>query len=171
MCLLQRAFSYITRGCDPNPANNDYHGPFKAPSTKLFAEFVQELIKGYGVGGMVQKGRATDISREGGLFKVDVEGGGVICAKRVVCALGPNLREEPLFFEHSVGPHPVGRMVKASGLTRWLLDARERGWDRCKGWRVLIVGGGLTSAHLVNLAVANGFGPITLVLRSKLRSR
>jgi cation diffusion facilitator CzcD-associated flavoprotein CzcO len=88
-----------------------------------------------------------------------------------VCALGPNLREEPLFFQHSVGPHPPERMVKASELTRWLLDMQEGGWERAKGWRVLIVGGGLTSAHLVNLAVANGLGHATLVTRSQMRSR
>ena len=171
--LEQRAFSHVTRGSDANPANDDYHGPFKAPSTKLFAEFVQELIKGYGVGGLVRKGKATDLSWEAGegVFRVDLEDGSEVWAKRVACALGPNLREEPLFFEHSVGPHPPHRMVKASGLTKWLLDMKQGGWEEGRGWHVLIVGGGLTSAHLVNVAVANGAGHVTLVMRSRLRSR
>jgi hypothetical protein len=80
LSLMQRAYSHITRGSDPNPANDDYHGPFKAPSTRLFAEFCNELIKGYGVDGMVHKGRAVDLSRCGdsGLFRVQVDDGGQV---------------------------------------------------------------------------------------------
>ena len=52
-------------------------------------------------------------------------------------------------------------MQHASTLTRWLLTNKEK----VVGKRVLIVGGGQTSAHLARLAVKNGAENVTYCSR------
>lgn len=159
--------------------NKAYKGPYVMPSTAMFREFVDKLIDGYDVRDSVTKGKAAAISPCGqGHYAVRLESGRVVRTKRVVCALGPNLRRDKMFWESELGTpgidFPKDAIAHASGLFEWLL--RFAGRTTAMGPqthrpRVTIVGGGLTSAHVVRVLRECGCDQITLLVRSELRTQ
>ena len=74
------------------------------PSASLFKDYCNHLIKAYKLEDVVKKGYATSVVRESpNLYTVQLGDGGSIQARRVVCALGPNLRKEKMFWEAGIG--------------------------------------------------------------------
>ena len=43
------------------PRSDRYHGPYEVPSTVLFKEFCEGVVRRYGLGGVVRKGKVLRI--------------------------------------------------------------------------------------------------------------
>mmetsp|Transcript_36678 Transcript_36678/g.72571 ORF Transcript_36678/g.72571 Transcript_36678/m.72571 type:complete len:462 (+) Transcript_36678:58-1443(+) len=142
----------------------DFHGNFKAPSTELMLEFCSELVKLGSLEDHLWQAHAESLEPCQSGVKVTVstaEGEEPILAKRVVVARGPTwCRQWPSFHK------ALDAAARAQVQHAWdLFDDSER-VERISGHGV-IVGGGLTSAHLsVQLAKK---GKIDLLIRRDRR--
>lgn len=106
-------------------------------------------------------------------YKLKLGGGEILLAKRVVCALGPNLRQDGMHWEADLGTatvdYPPHRLVHSYEMSEWLREtASARRWGAYP--RVVIVGGGITSAHVLRICLKVG-AKITMLVRSELRER
>lgn len=153
--------------------NKEFQGPYEMPSSSLFKDYCQVLIKAYELEGVVRKGVATRIVRHAqDLYSVHLDDGNVIQSRRLVCALGPSLRREKLFWE-AENQAPEHALVQAHQLRGWLehLHTSKDKKRSAQPQRVVIVGGGITSAHLAKEMVKAGSSEVTLLARSELRVR
>lgn len=166
-----------------------YRGPFVLPTTNLFAKFCERLIdKSYGLGPLLHQGEVTGLSPlpDGAGFELEVlRGGGAelvrMTASNVVLARGPTTRMKlPAWAELLTGsqiPRPPMSIAHSweivdsngtSGLAPEQQAASSAFADAVKATdRVVVVGGGLTSAHLVNVLAKRGVQDIKLVLRGQ----
>lgn len=168
---------------------------FYCPSTGLFSDFCESLVDRYFIHDIITQGWVTDIIPQGNIFKIvykvstktifgpsDCCAQGhtivennlvkVVYARRVVCALGNS--NNPVFPNFigklAVDSFPSNRIVHSIELSNKtklpvppeLKPAR----DYCS---LLVIGGGLTTAQLVDLAVQHGFKRIVMASRSKLK--
>ena len=169
---------------------NDYRGPYQVPSTSLFEDFHDLLVRSYRVQGMVQKGVVHSITpykdvSGNALFEVVVkseEAVTVVKTKRVVCAMGPNFRTGEAFWEASLKKslrlslnckYSSDSILHSHEIVSWLDQRRESNSTSKNALRLLIVGGGITSAQMALLASnrSQWFQSVTMILRSKLLVR
>ena len=81
--------------------DNVFKGPYALPSTSIFHDYCKKLITSYDIEDAVDAGYVEKVQRHGpSLYELYLGDGTRICTKRVVCALGPNLRKDLLFWEH-----------------------------------------------------------------------
>lgn len=155
-----------------------FRGPYQAPSTALFREFHQALAKGYGIDDMVQQElvetiEALQYGSNDAIFHVRTSSGRTIRTKRVVCAMGPRFRPRIPAWESSLRQElrtdfPSDKILHTKQVIAWLQEQRKQQTSNCG--RLLIVGGGITSAQLA-LAALKHYSKVTLLQRSKVRSR
>ncbi|GMI18314.1 hypothetical protein TrLO_g6176 [Triparma laevis f. longispina] len=145
-----------------------FYGPFVLPSTSLFLDFCTSLVSRYGLSDLVQKGTVSDVkvlteSEGKTLFEVRLGDGRILTAKRVVAALGPGPAFKGMsvtkpFWAEDLEADLVDvegdKMLHASVLVNWLSE--EDNIRKLEGRRVLVIGGGQTSAHLAKVAIKNG---------------
>lgn len=133
------------------------------PSTKLFEDYCDEVVRRYGLNGVVQRARVSDVVYDAtpdgldhGLFTV-MAGTGVFLARVVVVATGPGNCGVPSIPRNcSPGiPRPVVSMHGLSHVfhhngTR-LPSYIDQKLVQGLSAEVIVVGGGLTSAQLTDL--------------------
>ena len=157
----------------------DFHGPYNAPSTKLFADFHRQLITGYGVQDMVTPGNVERIRcKKNAWFEVttrDAVTGNmtIVTTPRVVCAVGPASRiVEPLMSRMALDPWQLPHRVLRGTQIMDFLTKKDVPKQKLS---VLIVGGGVTSAHLALTAANSDCSPwcdsVTLLQRSPTKER
>ena len=167
----------------------DFHGPFNAPSTKLFHDFHHQLTEGYGISDVVEDGRVVDVEVikpsagcKDPIFVLSIEdSSGIVSTlktKRLVCALGPAVPHNPsntavLQWEATLKSQITARNLSYSDyilqgpqILEWLSKTNVS----LKHSRILIVGGGITSGHLALVATAQK-ASVTFIQRSPLVER
>ncbi|CAK9011739.1 L-ornithine N(5)-monooxygenase (L-ornithine N(5)-oxygenase) [Durusdinium trenchii] len=146
------------------PKNKAYHGPFVLPSHKLMLDFCKALVKLNRLEDHLWHAHAETLRPSGSGVTVTLKtatGTKAVHAKHVVVARGPTWRRQwPAFYNN----------LEASGLGEihhaWDLFDQPEKMEHLKG-RGVIIGGGLTSAHLCNQLA--GRGHIDLLLRRDRR--
>ncbi|KAI8808313.1 hypothetical protein BJ742DRAFT_893839 [Cladochytrium replicatum] len=162
--------------------------------------FCEELVRRYKLHDMVVQGICTSVDTvetdEGTVFKVVYECTDAECAtsvtlysKAVVTAIGnTNIPRIPPFVTNIKNPYPSSSIIHAYEF----IDDKAGGdadsadsSDKVEKSRlhkikapqnpsartILIVGGGLTSAQMVDMAISRGFKNVVLVMRSKIKIR
>lgn len=163
---------------------------FTKPSSKLFQDFCDDLIRRNHFEDIVTKGLVSQIipySKEDGFceyFRVLVcdpetnEPTAEILAKNIVCSIGfLNLPNMPNWAQKNILEIPSGRITHSKDLLRnTIADTRDYAIPEVElkmkmglETRLVVVGGGLTSAHLCSLAQKIGYTKITLLCRSTLK--
>ncbi|KAJ3068862.1 hypothetical protein HDU99_003082, partial [Rhizoclosmatium hyalinum] len=167
---------------------------FFTPSASLFQDFCSSLVDRYGLDDVLHQGNVTAITpvnpnTPNSYFEIksfnkytgEYE---TFTAKRVVAALG-NVNN-PIIppWVHMIPQHiPEKRIVHALDFVQCLKSdcegcnddilpdqLKEQLNDLSEKPRLLVIGGGLTSAQLVQLAVKRGFKDITLMTRGVLKT-
>ena len=156
----------------------------------MFNEFHSLLSRAYGIENVVSKGTVLSIlprqdntdpntpEGEGAIFEVKLlqsETVTTVKARRVICALGPMFRNiEPPWLasleqELGVNHRALDRIFHSHQIMPWINE--QETYPRNLG-RILIVGGGITSAQLALLASkASWCKEVTLITRSELKPR
>ena len=144
------------------------------PSTKLFADYANMLIDVYEIRGVVTRDHAVSIRRCGPhCYEVRTKGGRTVKTRRIVCALGPNLQRNGLFWAPATGTYPDKTLIHSNDLAAWLCQFSAQTQTSpflASQTRVLVVGGGITSAHVIRVLRELGCMDIVLLTRSELRT-
>ncbi|AWP01320.1 Hypothetical protein SMAX5B_012568 [Scophthalmus maximus] len=133
--------------------------------------------------------RATERMRDGGRrrlkhFQVHLHGGIVLKAHRVIMATGPTraqMANIPSWVKNVGESYPEERLQHTVHLMHSLPRSKQEHDQRdtfpsqelcvvCqRGQRVMVVGGGLTSAHVISIALQQGASHVTWVMRKYLQ--
>jgi len=130
---------------------DDLFPPYDLPSTELFHDFCQKAIASQRLDERLVTAKVIDLepilsSRRG--FRLWLNHGKSITAKRVVLATNNSIKQIPHWVERIAPNFPSDRLVHSSDLN---LPSQH-----LAGETILIVGGGLTSGHLALGAIARG---------------
>jgi hypothetical protein len=170
-----------------NPADRDL---FYTPSKTLFSEFCDDLVDRYQLHDIVVKGVCENIDKIKDVFHVSYSTSTsteTVFAKAVVSAIGnTNLKNIPEFVKNIKTVYPENRIAHAydfieclrSEHDEFVSDHKEiipKGLElKLKSDQMstlLVVGGGLTSAQLVDIGIKRGFKRVVLLMRSVLKIR
>ncbi|PKY08149.1 FAD/NAD(P)-binding domain-containing protein [Aspergillus campestris IBT 28561] len=147
-----------------------------SPSTGLFADYCESIISRYGLDapGTIQQREACDIkydyhmdlSPTEKIFTVTNTDGTQFYSRTVVLAIGPGRRKIlpfPLSAEETNGAcHSTEiRSFPSPNIRQKVQQRRET--------NVVVVGGGLSSAQLVDMAVRKGVTKVWFIMRSDLK--
>ncbi|XP_072770963.1 uncharacterized protein [Nerophis lumbriciformis] len=164
------------------------------PGTKLTVDFFQDQVQRYDLDKFLVKGSVTRIlpvtqeaekeDKKGGgarrvtHFQVHFQDGAMRQARRVVMATGPTraqMANIPSWVTDLEEKFPEGRLQHTVRLMHFLSAQQDHGdvtGSVCEpGHRVMVVGGGLTSAHVVAMALQRGASHVTWVMRKHLQLR
>jgi cation diffusion facilitator CzcD-associated flavoprotein CzcO len=130
---------------------DDLFPPYDLPSTELFHDFCQKAIASQRLDERLVTAKVIDLEpimspRRG--FRLWLNHGKSITAKRVVLATNNSIKQIPNWVERIAPNFPSDRLVHSSDLN---LPSQH-----LAGETILIVGGGLTSGHLALGAIARG---------------
>lgn len=156
---------------DPNPfalrafAESRSQGlvpPYDLPETRLFEDFCGDVIRRWGVGERVlpaQVERLEPFSRgQQQRLGLTLTGGRFLMAKRVVLAVGGGAPRLPSWAKAQPPVYPPERLLHAGQVDLRRLEQLDE--------RALIVGSGLTGAHLALGAIKRGAKVIMMARRS-----
>lgn len=135
--------------------------PYGIPVAATFDAFCRHLVASAGLDGAVRRARVARVEPAGRRVLVRFADGGCVHARRVVVAADPHRRALPDWLPR-VLPLPPDRLAHSADV-----DLRDRSFA---GETVVVVGGGLTAAHLAVGAAARG-ARVELLARSPLRER
>jgi cation diffusion facilitator CzcD-associated flavoprotein CzcO len=156
----------------------EFHGPFHLPSTELFRRFCKGVVERYRMDRLVVKDsvssivplcrqRPDDGTRETTGFRVEMKSGAVRFARRVVVSVGhTNQMSVPDWCSDFMAGPASSRVLPVRH--SWELSPADT--EAARGKRVLIVGGGLTAAHLIVAATRKGCS-VVWITRGPLRVR
>eukprot|EP00210_Caulerpa_lentillifera_P009192 g8764.t1 len=146
----------------------EFVGPFQRPKSKLFNRFCQFLIDSYKLRDVVIPHEVTSVlslNDNQSWFQLELSNGSSITSRVVVAAMGHcNLRNYPPWVD--LDQYPQKTLFHA-----WDLVHEEIQEGSLSGKTVLVVGGGLTSLQLVNLAIQCGCELAHLISRRPLHVR
>ncbi|XP_010884784.1 uncharacterized protein zgc:113276 isoform X1 [Esox lucius] len=172
---------------------------FSLPETRLSVDFFRQQVKKYNLDSVLIKGtvdRLIPVMSEGSVasFRALLQSGEVLEARRVVMATGPTraqMANIPTWVSAITETYPEERMQHTVQLMHYhpaTRSARQReqgSQDQEQedspsllsgdyvvsepGQRVLVVGGGLTSAHVISIALQQGASHVTWVMRKHLQ--
>ena len=172
-----------------------FRGPYQVPTSKVFHDFHDALINGYGIENTVQKANVVSIHPmqskqidEEPIFEVKLSSGlssketTTVKTKRIVCAMGPNFsNRSETSWEASLREHlgtnykqASDNIISAGDIVPWLQrqETTEKQICNIKSKRLLIVGGGMTSTQLAFIALKSPWcKSVTLIQRSKSLQR
>lgn len=146
-----------------------------APSSALFADYSASIVERYGLDlpGMVLKGDVCDIQYgDAGngvqVFSVRTADGREFCARSVVLAIGPG--------KTKIYPFPLSDEEKtaschSSEIGCFPSPRVQRMIQQHRASNVVVVGGGLTSAQIVDLAVRRGVTRVWHLMRSDVKGK
>ena len=146
--------------------SRELEGPYGLPRTGLFSEFCQSVVEDFQVAHQVQAVSLEEIHLEAGgpgSLHLTLSDGSLIQARRLVIATGAGEPLLPNWVRRIPRPYPKVALQHSRMID--LAACRE-----LQGQHVLIVGGGLTSAHLALGAIQRG-ARVSLLCRRKLRSK
>uniref|UniRef100_A0A3B4TAW5 Zgc:113276 n=1 Tax=Seriola dumerili TaxID=41447 RepID=A0A3B4TAW5_SERDU len=146
---------------------------FSLPGTKLSVDFFKDQVERHNLGKVLVKGTVEHIVPE--YFQVQLQEGSILKAHRVVMATGPTraqMANIPSWVKSIGESYPEERLQHTVHLMHHLTNSKQelRETDLCEtGQRVMVVGGGLTSAHVVSIALQQGASHVTWVMRKHLQ--
>ncbi len=164
--------------------DDKFNGPYQTPSTSVFHDFHQLLIDAYGIRDAVEQGFLDSIIpvenfyQEGEpLFQVTIRRKDgtreTMWSKRVVSSMGPNFTsKDSILWDTFLRDHanvvPKESILRTHEIVPWLQRQKMSSLDESSSLkRILIVGGGITSAQLALLAVKSPWcNGVTLLQRS-----
>lgn len=147
-----------------------------SPSSGLFADYSASIVKRYGLDfpGLVLKREVCDIQYSGDfgsgekIFTVKTTDGSEFYAKTVVLAIGPG--------KTKIYPFPLAEQEKekagachSSEIGCFPSPKVQRMIQQRQESNVVVVGGGLTSAQIVDLAVRRGVTKVWYLMRSDVK--
>ncbi|KAL2827071.1 hypothetical protein BDW59DRAFT_171597 [Aspergillus cavernicola] len=151
-----------------------------SPGTGLFRDFCERVVARYGLSGegLVQAGEVVDIvydyfddiDDEKKTFKVSMKDGDVVYARAVVMAIGPGGRKivpEPFSVPFS-GNEAQGACHSSEIRGFPGMNVKKRIAER-KETNVVVVGGGLSSAQIVDMAIRKGVKKVWFLMRSDFK--
>jgi len=140
--------------------------PYDLPGTRLFEDFCGDVVRQWELADRVYPGKVRQVLpiRESGRprFQVILSDGSCTVVRRVALATGAAVPNLPRWAEEMATPHPPNRLCHSQ-------QVDLRGFDGT-GEQILIVGGGLTAAHLAVGAMRRG-AKVTLAVRRQLREK
>ncbi|MGB5962486.1 MAG: FAD/NAD(P)-binding protein [Coleofasciculaceae cyanobacterium] len=146
--------------------SDELYPPYDLPGTKLFEEFCQEVIEEWELQNKVIKAAVTDIEPIINVgrprFRISWQDGNSVMARRVVLATGSGKTITPDWVEKISTPYPKDKLCHSQNV-----DLRGL---QMMGEQVLIIGGGLTSAHLAVGATKRG-AKVLLMPRRQLQEK
>ncbi|XP_070818471.1 uncharacterized protein [Chaetodon trifascialis] len=167
---------------------------FSLPGPKLSVDFFKDQVKRYNLDKLLVKGTVEHITpvieKRVKYFQVQLQEGIVLKARQVIMATGPTraqMANIPSWVESIGESYPEERLQHTVHLMHQLPTARQKLQDAdyqrlretfpsrelcvvCEaGQRVMVVGGGLTSAHVVSIALQQGASHVTWVMRKHLQ--
>jgi thioredoxin reductase len=119
--------------------------PEDLPGSRLFEEFCGDTIKGWHLGDRVIKAKVTRIQPKSSRFRLWFEEGKSAIARRVIVVAGSGKPHLPGWTNQIQTQNPTERIRHSHQV-----DLRNL---QLHGEQILIVGGGLTSGHLVVEAI------------------
>ncbi|KAL2835527.1 hypothetical protein BJY01DRAFT_259141 [Aspergillus pseudoustus] len=147
-----------------------------SPSTRLFRDFCESVTERYGLDapGLIKEGEVVElkfdyfdeVDQAEKVFMVQTKNGDTFYARAVVMAIGPGGRKImpfPLSIEESEGASHSGeiRGFPSPNVKRKIQQRREA--------NVVVVGGGLSSAQIVDMAIRKGVTKVWFLLRSDFK--
>ncbi|XP_065327623.1 uncharacterized protein zgc:113276 [Pelmatolapia mariae] len=165
---------------------------FSLPGAKLSVDFFKEQVERYKLDKVLLKGTVEHITpvkedeTEIKYFQVQLEDGTILRAYQVVMATGPTraqMANIPSWVKSIGESYPEERLLHTVHLMHHLPNSkqkpRETNCVRDKdtfapqvsepGQRVMVIGGGLTSAHVISIALQQGASHVTWVMRKHLQ--
>jgi cation diffusion facilitator CzcD-associated flavoprotein CzcO len=146
--------------------NRQLEGPYGLPHTDLFADFCRQVISEYQLTEGVQAASVQHIrlpKKGSGPMELALSDGTTRAAGRLVIATGSGTPQMPSWVEQIAGEHPPDVLLHSDRIHLPSLGSLQ---DQ----RILIVGGGLTSAHLALGALRRG-ARVHLLCRRTLKHR
>lgn len=166
---------------DPNPhalrgfaesRPDELFAPYDLPSTQLFADFCQDAIRRFGLEDKIVQAKVTRIipppqteSPYHKRFRVELQDGQLLSARRVVLATGTSKLQMPSWVGKIQTPYPKDRLCHSRNIDLRCFPAIQNSSER-----VLIVGGGLTAGHLAIGAMRRG-AKVLLMARRQLQEK
>ncbi|PRP77619.1 hypothetical protein PROFUN_00480 [Planoprotostelium fungivorum] len=164
-----RLFSNLPRGLKKSFTYSQDYQEFDRPSSKLFANFARRIVKDYKLGDCIIRDEVVAVRPvfcEGSAvvegFDVHTKGGRECRGKSVIMATGLTQMQVPKWVSEISSDYPHDHL-------QFALSAQFSTLPDMSSKTVTIVGGGLSSSHLVMLAVKYGAKKVHLVSRKKLR--
>jgi len=140
---------------------NELHNPYGRPGTTLFQEFCETVIDRWHLRDQVVKAQVMGLTPHKGRFRLALDDGRTAIARRVIVATGSAKPKLPTWADQlsdAPSKHPPGRLCHEKAVS--LPDL-----PTLAGETVLIVGGGLSSAHLALGAIKRGAKVLLLCRR------
>ncbi|XP_026867193.2 uncharacterized protein zgc:113276 [Electrophorus electricus] len=156
---------------------------FSLPGTQLSMDFFRDQVHRYDLHSVLIKGTVDRIfpfvskkSKTVEFFRVTLDNGDTIDAKRVVMATGPTraqMANIPPWVSAIAESYPeeglrhTVQLMQPSSLS----SKTNTGPPSvcCPNQRLMVIGGGLTSAHIISMALQQGASHVTWVLRKHLQ--
>lgn len=146
--------------------SRELEGPYGLPHTDLFRAFCGQVISAYQLEESLQAATVAQIRLPQGRnqpLEVALSNGTALKAQRVVVATGSGTPQLPSWVAAIAGDPPAEALQHSDGIDLPSLPLR-------RGERILIVGGGLTSAHLALGALRRG-ALVHLLCRGSLKHK
>ncbi|MEM6597874.1 MAG: FAD/NAD(P)-binding protein [Cyanobacteria bacterium P01_C01_bin.69] len=141
---------------------DELHNPYNRPGTKLFRDFCETVMDRWHLRDQVTKARVVGLMPQKGRFRLTFADGKTAIARRVVVATGSATAKMPDWVKQ-VTDYPPEQLCHAQSVHLPALPTLA-------GETVLIIGGGLTSAHLATGALKRG-ARVLLMGRRQFKER
>jgi cation diffusion facilitator CzcD-associated flavoprotein CzcO len=156
----------LRRFAQDQQRSHELEGAYGLPHTKLFAAFCREVIAEFQLERCVHAASVEHIavpSDGTGPLELGLNDGATLRAGRVVIATGNGTPQVPAWATTLCGDHPPQVLCHSDAIDLPALQLSP-------GERILIVGGGLTSAHLALGALRRG-AQVHLLCRRNLKHK
>ena len=156
----------LRRFAQSQQRHQELEGTYGLPHTELFAAFCHEVITEFQLEGLVRAASVEHITAPAigkGPLELSLSDGGTLNAERVVLATGNGTPDWPDWIKAISGDIPTDALRHSDGIDLPALHLRP-------GERILIVGGGLTSAQLALGALRRG-AQVQLLCRRSLKQK
>ncbi|KAL4873476.1 hypothetical protein BDV12DRAFT_182284 [Aspergillus spectabilis] len=147
-----------------------------SPSTGLFRDFCGSVVDRYGLGapGLIREGEVLnikydyveDLDSSRKVFTVTTKDGSIFYARAVVLAVGPGGRKLVPF---SLSAAEAEGSCHSGEIRTFPSPNVKRKIQQRKETNVVVVGGGLSSAQIVDMAIRKGVTKVWFLLRSDFK--
>jgi cation diffusion facilitator CzcD-associated flavoprotein CzcO len=142
--------------------SSELFAPYDLPGTKLFDDFCNDVISRWDLNSQVNQNTVTHIVPDVKCFRLGLQDGKSITAKRVVVANGGAFLQIPDWVKQIKSGYPQDKLCHSTSVDLRFLHLA--------GEKVLIIGGGLTSGHLAVGAISRG-AKVHLMIKRQLQEK